>query len=295
MADNLQITDHVLEGDNVTHFAKDGKKWTPNLYSVPEFKFPELPDSIIIHYTAMHKHEDAVKVLTTRKASGNASAHLVIGKKGEIIQLAPFNYRTWHAGTSAYKGRTSYNQYSIGIEIDNLGWLDKYEDFYSRAELLSLSRPVKVNEKDVVKAKHPNPNVRKQYWQKYTQAQIDAVHEICQILKGEYKIKEILGHEEIAPDRKLDPGPAFPLEWLKNQVLFKDRGDEGDEEPEYFQPFDASVQASKLNIRSGPGQNDSKIAQPLIKGKKVRVLEKAGDWYKVKTEIEGWVFSKYIK
>ena len=285
----MKIVNNKLVGDQVS------EKPTPNLYSPPEFKLPEYPDSIVIHYTAMNNMNDAVKVLTTKKPSGNASAHLVIGKKGEVAQLAPFNYRTWHAGVSAYKGRSGYNHLSIGIEIDNLGWLEKYDGYYSRPELLALSKPVKVKEEDVIKADHWNKNVLKKYWQNFTQAQVNTVLEICTLLKDEYKIKEIVGHDEIAPDRKLDPGPAFPLEWLRNQALFRGREDMGDEETVYFQPFNAQVLASKLNIRSGPGQNEAKVALPLIRGTQVKVIDKSGNWYKVKAEIEGWVSAEYIK
>lgn len=52
-----------------------------------------------------------------------ASAHLVIGRKGEIIQLVPFDVEAWHAGQSSYAGRTHLNRFSIGIELDNLGRL----------------------------------------------------------------------------------------------------------------------------------------------------------------------------
>jgi len=271
---------------------------TECLSTPPEFKKDNYPDSVIIHYTAMHDAKAAVNSLSKYKQGGsNASAHLVIGKKGEIWQLAPFNYKTWHAGTSYYNGRKSYNNFSIGIEIDNLGWLNEYEDgkYYSRPELLKLNKPIKRTSKEVVKLKHNNPNVRKVYWDKYTPEQIETVKDICDLLTKHYSITEILGHEEIAPGRKLDPGPDFPLDWLRNQVLHSDREDAAEEEPEIFKPYNAKVSASKLNIRIAPGTNEQKAAKPLLQGKQVTVVEKAGEWSKVKTEIEGWVYSKYIK
>jgi len=240
----------------------------------------------------------AVNVLSRYTPGGrNASAHLVIGKKGEIWQLAPFNYKTWHAGTSFYNGRKSYNSFAIGIEIDNIGWLESYDNgkYYSRPELLNLRNPVKILPEQVVKKKHKNPNVTKEYWEKFTPEQIETVKEICDLISRNYTIKEVLGHDEIAPDRKQDPGPDFPIEWLRNYILYSDREDKEESEPEVFQPYTGKVSATKLNIRSGPGANEEKVAKPLQSGKTVTVIEKSGDWVKVKTEIEGWVSAQYIK
>ena len=79
----------------------------------------DLPDTVVIHYTAGASLKSSASWLTDHRS--NASAHLVIGKSGEMIQLAPFNIRTWHAGKSYWKGRNNLNNYSIGIELDNAG------------------------------------------------------------------------------------------------------------------------------------------------------------------------------
>ncbi len=279
----------------------DEREQTKSLFKSPEFRQNNYPDSIIIHYTAMFDYEAAIRSLSDYNPDGgNASAHLVIGKKGEMAQLAPFNYRTWHAGTSSYKGRSGYNNFSIGIEIDNLGWLEHFEDgdFYSRKELQKYypdNPQAKRSRDQVTKARHWNTNFPYQFWDKYTTEQLDAVRDICQLLCKQYTIKEILGHEEIAVNRKSDPGPDFPMEWLRKETLFKGReGDDSADELE-FQPFDGKTMATKLNIRTGPSANEAKAAQPLVQGTPVRVLEKAGNWYKIKTEITGWVHSDYVK
>ena len=158
----MEIKENLLKGENIE------EKRTPNLYSPPQFKLPDLPDSIVIHYTAMSKASDAVKALTNKNI--RASAHLVMARDGKIFQLAPFNYRTWHAGKSAFNGRSGYNHYSIGIEIDNLGWLEKYDGFYSRPELIDHN--IKINEDDVLSANHKNPRVKKKFWHKYTDIQV---------------------------------------------------------------------------------------------------------------------------
>ena len=270
----MKIENHALIGDQVSF------QQTPNFYNGPFRTATGLADSVIVHYTAMTSLPLAVKALTTRKARGNASAHLVVGKNGEVVQLAKFNFRTWHAGDSEYNGRKGYNSYAIGIEIDNVGWLQKMADgTYGRQELQQT-----YTEDEVMNLRHFNPNVHYQYWQKYTNKQVATVTAICELLKETYDIKEILGHDEIAPARKQDPGPAFDMLHLRNTVL-NDRSDHLDV---------GKVSASLLNIRAGAGVNFEKVAQPLKRNTEVQVLEEQSGWYKVRTSIEGWVSKDFI-
>lgn len=271
----MKIVDHQLQGSGVKFVQ------TPNFYN-PPFNTPtKLPDAVIIHYTAMTSAAAAVKVLSTKKPEGgNASAHLVIGKQGEVTQLAKFNQRTWHAGTSSYNGRKGYNSLSVGIEIDNVGWLKKQANGnYSRARLAA-----EYTEDQIINEPHFNPNIRHIYWERYTQKQIDVVFEICKLLQQYYGIIEILGHDEIAPERKQDPGPAFPMDELKSEVL-SDRSGEA---------VEGRVNTNLLNIRAGAGVNFEKVAQPLLKHADVEILEENKDWYKISTKIEGWVSKKFI-
>lgn len=280
------------------HFLEDGKiekKLTPNLYDHKEFRMDDYPDSIVLHYTAMESAELAVKALTNKNVK--ASAHLVISRDSEctVHQLAPFNYRTWHAGKSHFNNRSGYNNFSIGIEIDNLGWLKEYTGFYSRPELIKPHRDpeVQVLPEDVLEASHKNPNVSFRFWHKFKQLQVEKVIEICRMLVDQYDIKEIVGHDDIAPTRKQDPGPAFPLEYVVKQVFGLDRSDDTDE-AQTVDAFEGRVSASKLNIRTGPDMAAEKVAKPLARDSKVTVIAQQGEWYRVKTEVEGWVYSKYI-
>ena len=79
------------------------------------------PDMIVVHYTAGTSARTAAEFLA--KEEVKASAHLVIGRQGELFQLVPFDTEAWHAGRSCYGGRANLNRYSIGIELDNLGRL----------------------------------------------------------------------------------------------------------------------------------------------------------------------------
>ena len=89
---------------------------------------PGQPDTIVIHYTAGANAESAIHTLCDRERK--VSAHLVVGRDGVVTQLLPFNIVGWHAGRSQWRERESFNQYSIGIEIDNAGQLSERDGRY---------------------------------------------------------------------------------------------------------------------------------------------------------------------
>lgn len=199
----------------------------------------DLPDTIVIHYTAGSSVDSSVRTLTNPKVK--ASAHLVIGRDGEVVQLVPFNTIAWHAGKSTWGKKKGLNQYSIGIEIDNAEVLTKVGDYYQSW----FGR--KYEESDVLKAVHRNEKSER-YWHAYIEDQIQVVVGICELLVEEYGIKEILAHEEISPGRKIDPGPAFPLDRLRDQLLNNDRSeDDGMDIPK-----EGIITASSLNVRTKP-------------------------------------------
>lgn len=241
-------------------------------------------DTIIIHYTAGSSRNSAVRTL--KKKSTKASAHLVVGRDRKITQLIPFDTIAWHAGRSSYKDKTGLNKYSIGIEIDNAGPLqksgDKYYSWFGKA----------YSEEEVIKAVHRHENEAK-YWHRYSEWQMNAVREICLLLIEEYpSIRFILGHEEVSPNRKIDPGPAFFLDQFRQKILHLDRSEDKAEE---HLLTEGKVSASSLNIRANADGESEKIAQALKRGTPVEILEEKDGWYRVRTNIEGWVYGKYIK
>jgi len=268
----MQIKDHLLKGDKI-NFVK-----TPNHSG--EFKAGDL-DTIILHYTA---GPASIAINTLINPRAKASAHLVVDRDGSITQLAPFHFMTWHAGNSSYQGRSGFNKYSIGIEIANDGYLtpsgNLYRAWYGATHTAE----------EVVYATHRN-QTSPTYWHVYSEDQIRVVTELCRLLIEEYNVQLILGHEEIAPARKFDPGPAFPLDKLRDQLLYSRRDLDGDEES----VTQMKVAVNKLNIRNAPNTSGVLVSSPLTKGHKVRVLEKQQDWVKVATEIEGWVFASYLE
>jgi N-acetylmuramoyl-L-alanine amidase len=269
----MEVKDNVLKGDTIKN-----PIWSKNISG----KYTEnLPDTIIIHYTA-GPFKASLNTLTN--PSVKASAHVLVDRDGTITQLVPFDTIAWHAGKSSYKGREGFNKYSIGIEIVNSGPLTKSGNVY-RSWFGSAYNP-----DDVIEATHRNETTSR-FWHIYTEEQIEAVTELCRLLINQYGIKSILGHEEIAPSRKTDPGPAFPLDKLRNQLLSDARSEDGAEDLAQNGRVDANV----LNIRDTPKPEGAKVAMPLKKGAKVQIIDQDGEWYKVRTEIEGWVFKKFIK
>ena len=136
---------------------------------------------IIFHYTGMKKENEAIKKLIDPKSK--VSCHYFIKKDGQIIQMVPDLYIAWHAGISKWGKYKSLNRYSIGIEISNTGHRFNNESYFKK--------------------------------------QINSVIKLSKFLITKYNIKEknILGHSDIAPERKQDPGEKFPWKFLaKNKI-----------------------------------------------------------------------------
>ena len=138
---------------------------------------------LIFHYTGMRKESYAIEKLTNFKS--NVSCHYFIKKKGETLVMVPDLYVAWHAGKSRWKNFKSLNKYSIGIEISNPGHNFGYNQF--------------------------------------SKEQIQSLIKLSKMLIKKYKIRpnNILGHSDIAPERKKDPGEKFPWKKLaKHRIGF---------------------------------------------------------------------------
>jgi len=230
---------------------------------------------IVIHYTGGPDAASSVRHL--RNPASQASAHLVIGRDGDITQLADFTQRAWHAGRSRWQGQGDVNSRSIGIELDNAGRLTQVGSTY-RA-WFGRSYP----EDQVLGASHKNESGMG-WWHAFEEPQIEACLEVCQALVAAYDIQDIVGHDDVSPGRKSDPGPAFPLESVRSRVF----GREGSE-PERVVGV---VDANRLNIRDAPGGNLA--GEPLPRGTEVEVLRREGDWLEVDVVRRGWVAARFI-
>ncbi len=265
----LGIQNHRLTGPDVSFRA------TPNVGGVMR------PQFVVLHYTAGRTLESSVESLCTKKPQGNASAHIVLGRDGRIMQLAPFNTVTWHAGVSQWNGINGLNHHAIGIEMDNAGLLHREGE--RCVSWFGKTYP----DNEVVMAEHRHGGGMRP-WHHFTEVQIDRALQLCEVLVAHYGLKDVLGHEDIARGRKVDPGPAFPLGAVRARAL--GRG------------ADVSIRlvvnAASLNIRSGPSAEFPKVAPALKRGAELVLLEPQDRWSRVAvvgaTDLEGWVCNDFV-
>ena len=170
------------------------------------------PEILVMHYTGSSSTEGAISWL--RKSEAQASAHLVIAPDGMVVQLVPFDRAAWHAGRSSYQGRQNCNAFSVGIELVNAGLLLRTGSGAFVEQL--TKRQVPAN--DVVLARHQNGG-SEQPWAAYEPRQIEEAIAIGQAIVAAYSLRDVVGHDDIAPGRKIDPGPAFPMRSFKGHVL----------------------------------------------------------------------------
>ena len=136
---------------------------------------------LIFHYTGMKKVSNAIKKLTNSKSK--LSCHYFIKNNGETLVMVPDLYVAWHAGKSQWKNYRLLNKNSIGVEINNPGHEFNYK--------------------------------------KFSKKQVQSIITLSEILIKKYKIKSknILGHSDIAPERKNDPGEKFPWKQLAKRGI----------------------------------------------------------------------------
>jgi N-acetylmuramoyl-L-alanine amidase len=152
---------------------------TIELIDAPSPNFDERrapPDMVVLHYTGMRSGQAAIDRLCDPAAK--VSAHYVVEEDGRIFRLVPEERRAWHAGKSFWKGETDCNAASIGVEIVNPG-----HEFGYRA---------------------------------FPDAQIEAVIRLLDEVRIRWTVPDcrILGHSDVAPSRKEDPGELFPRKRL---------------------------------------------------------------------------------
>jgi len=192
---------------------------TPNIYdsSKPEdHTHIHEPIACILHYTA-DDFKPSLNTLTNPAAM--ASAHFIVDRDGSTWQLAALEDRTWHAGgrTSALHGMHDVNSRTVGIEIVNYGLL--HRDGPGSAWKMWRGREVP-DDRVFLDPKDPF----KKAWEAYPEGQVVAVIKILQQLSTflpTIKVNPdyyLLGHQDVDPTRKLDPGPAFPWSRARSEV-----------------------------------------------------------------------------
>ena len=174
---------------------------------------------VIIHYTGMQSEIESLKRLKSH--TSKVSCHYLINRKGRTTQLVKDQNIAWHAGKSKWKKFTNLNKNSIGIELVNKGHQFGY--------------------------------------QKFTKEQIKNLITLCKHLKKKFKIKSenFLGHSDIAPLRKIDPGEKFPWKKLSELRLGK-----------WYSKKKITIKVSKKKIERAFFKNIHKIGYRYFKAER---------------------------
>lgn len=141
---------------------------------------------VVLHYTDLPTAADSIDILCDPERK--VSAHYLIDYDGTVYHMVADEKRAWHAGVSTWQGIDNVNDYSVGIEIQNKG------------ASVTPAEP-------------------------YTSYQMDTLVKLLKHLTHLYCIKpsNIIGHSDVAPDRKIDPGEHFDWQWLKEKGFGKCR------------------------------------------------------------------------
>ncbi|MCB9988560.1 MAG: N-acetylmuramoyl-L-alanine amidase [Rhodospirillales bacterium] len=137
------------------------------------------PGMIVIHYTGMKTAQDALDRMCDPAAE--VSAHYMVDEDGTVYQLVDEGKRAWHAGASEWQGISDVNSHSIGIELVNPGHEWGYRAFPPE--------------------------------------QMEALAQLCQDIMVRHEIRWVLGHADVAPGRKQDPGELFDWQWLADNDI----------------------------------------------------------------------------
>jgi N-acetylmuramoyl-L-alanine amidase len=203
----MTIQDHLLVGARLEPVGNlDGGRHMP------------IRRCLVIHYTEGSSVQGSFSHWRSPQSrKDDIGAHITIDRDGTVYQSRRFDRTISHAGTSRWvdpktgKRYTSCNGFSIGIELVNAGssakirqWAEQHDPAYA----------------GTVKAKHRNGGPE-QVWEAYSKVQLAVVTQVSRLLVQFYNLDDVTGHDCISPERKDDPGPAFPMLTFREALGFK--------------------------------------------------------------------------
>lgn len=279
----MKIVNHRLHRDDGTPYA---------FRTVPGVGPVIKPRWLVMHYTA-DGGSSALNWFASSSNTDKVAAHIVIARDGGITQCVPFNRKANHAGPSEWKGVKGVNSHSIGIEMVGYGIVSGGPGNYKAG---GKTLP----DSEVLSATHKfgKPTCG---WTRYPQAQLDAALELAKLLVREYGLEDVVGHDDVSPGRKQDPGPAFPMATFRADALQKNAGPIGDPipAPAGLKPIERFRVKTTLNVRGGPGAANATVAgSPLQPGSTVRGAEEQDGWKRITAEgggAAGWVKAEYLE
>lgn len=219
----MKIINHVLCEDDGTPVPY---KLSPNHGGdFVDLKF------LLMHYTGGRSLDSSASWLCNPLSK--ASAHVIIGRDAKVEQLIPFNKVAWHAGVSSYLARdlgvrsdgTRYDEifqklniHAIGLELDNVGPLERAKDNHGQDVWRSLATGGVYPLAEGIELTHKNEH-KPCGWHVYPDVQLEKAFEVAHAIVIEYNLVDVLGHDDVAPGRKRDPGPAFTMDSFRSRLF----------------------------------------------------------------------------
>ncbi len=268
-------------------FAKDGHRVDQVPSTFIGGTFGRVPRIAVIHFTYGGTARSSASWFRDPRNPGS-SAHVVIERDGAVIQCVPLDRVAWHAGKSRWRDIVGLNAHSFGIELANWGYLKRAGEGWSSYTGTRIPEPF------VAVHRNGNPDGSRQPigWEPYPQAQFEAAVDIVRALVRRYHVDEIVGHDDISPTRKWDPGPAFDMARFRAAV-FGGRREEGD-------TLLKVTPANGLNLRRDPSTMQAAV-ELLKQGTLLEPLATEGLWLQVSVlddaglpRATGWVHSQYV-
>jgi len=192
-------------------------------YGVPS-RYAFAPRIAVVHYGVTDSLDALWRAQNYRKFFAHVSidgwsAHTESGPLrgvSKVIQQLDFDQRGTHCGSSSYKGSPHCNAFAFGIEIANPGPLKQQTNGSLRTV---YEKPWPIS--DAIEAEHKSGSAPRDWshWAQYSDEEIDLVIQLVGLWRMHYGITDVVGHDDISPGRKSDPGPAFPIEFVRKAVF----------------------------------------------------------------------------
>lgn len=264
----MKIRNHKLVGDDNRNVPFVGATTTGGALTGGKPRF------LVIHYTAGATASGAINWFS--RPNANSSAHLVIDHDGAITQMLGFDTVGWHAGASRWKNVKGLNSHSVGIEIANYGVLNRN----ANGDWAAWSGQ-SVPSSRVIMDRHKHAPGVVRGWEMFDEAQYMATVAAAQAIVEEYGIKpwDVVGHDDISPIRKVDPGPAFRMDDFRTLVF-------GRSEEEWDDVLFRVNSDSGLNLRRSPDLEHPPLKN-LENGTVVHVIGQSGLWWLVAEVLDG--------